>query len=222
MCLSWMGLITEPPAPLPPPPTHPPAYPLHQPRLGFHLPHVSVTTASHVRSSGDIHKGPIEELGCHPIRAHCPAPQVWGRMGTPDLRHLSCPLRLWRGQPSQGQGKETPGLAVPSPQQTPPFFPSSLPAPWIQRTSCTQPLSPLTHTSPILPAAMSPHHPSWAWGWEWQGQDPTSVLSPSLGALAPRKRLRRSSFLSHHHTVEGLNLQRSKTNQTRGNRRKPK
>lgn len=151
MCLSWMGLITEPPAPLPPPPTHPPAYPLHQPRLGFHLPRVSVTTASHVRSSGDIHKGPIEELGCHPIRAHCPAPQVWGRMGTPDLRHLSCPLRLWRGQPSQGQGKETPWLGSPLSSTDPSIFPLLSPSPLDSED--------LMHSAFISPNTYQPHSP---------------------------------------------------------------
>lgn len=145
-CPSWMGLVTKPPAPLPPPP-----YPLYQPQLGFHLPQVSVTTASHVRSSDDTYKGSIEELGCHLIRAHCLTPQAWGRMGIPDLRYLSCPRRWWRGQLSQGQGKEAPWLGSPLSSTDPSIFPFLSPSPLNSEN--------LMRSAFISPNTYQPHPP---------------------------------------------------------------
>lgn len=158
-------------------------------QLGFHLPHVSVTTASHVRSSGDTHKGPIEELGCHLIRAHCLAPQSQGRMGTPDLRHLSCPEAV-KG-PSVPRSRETGPLAWRSPLLNRPFhFSPPLSQLLELRGSHALSLYLPQHIAALVSLLpLSPHRLGWAWGGsgQQQGQDPPGVLSSSWGALSPEK-----------------------------------
>ena len=138
-------------------------------------------------------------------------PSGLGKMGIPDLRYLSCPRRRWWGHLSQGQGKEAPWLGSPLSSTDPSIFPLLSPSPLDSEDLMHSAfISPNTY-QPHPPCCHCPNHPSWPGGrsGQQQRQDPTGIFSPSLGALAPVKRLRHSSFPSHYYPVEGLILQRS-------------